>query len=126
MSRSGVITFKGAPLTLAGNEVKDGQPAPDFKVHYFEGGMKQITLADVKGKPAIISVVPSLDTPVCDAQTKRFNDEAGKLPDLTVYTVSISVPSGVSGSVAGIYPSARLLEREQQDRLGMVFTRTED
>jgi thiol peroxidase len=64
MSRSKAVTFKGTPLTLAGNEIKDGQAAPDFKLNYFEGGMKEITLADVKGKPTIIIVVPSLDTAV--------------------------------------------------------------
>ena len=81
MSRSGVITFKGTPLTLAGNEVKGGQPGPDFKLHYFEGGMKAITLADLKGKPTILSVVPSLDTAVCAMQTKKFNDQLGALGD---------------------------------------------
>lgn len=92
MGRSGAVTFKGTPLTLAGNEVKVGSPAPDFKLHYFEGGMKELKLADVKGKPTIISVVPSLDTPVCDAQTKRFNDEAGKLPNVDFYSVSMDLP----------------------------------
>ena len=93
MSRSGVITFKGTPLTLAGNEVKEGQAAPDFKVHYFEGGMKTITLADVKGKPAIISVVPSLDTAVCAMQTKKFNDQLGALGDkINALTVSLDLP----------------------------------
>ena len=81
MSRSGVITFKGTPLTLAGNEIKPGHTAPDFKVHYFEGGLKPITLADLKGKPSIISVVPSLDTAVCAMQTKKFNDQLGALGD---------------------------------------------
>src|SRR3954470_5739299 len=93
MSRSGVITFKGTPLTLAGNEVKEGQSAPDFKVNYFEGGMKQITLADVKGKPAIISVVPSLDTAVCATQTKKFNDQLAALGDkVNAVTVSLDLP----------------------------------
>ncbi len=93
MSRSGVITFKGTPLTLAGNEIKQGQAAPDFKVHYFESGMKTITLADVKGKPAIISVVPSLDTAVCAMQTKKFNDQLGALGDkINALTVSLDLP----------------------------------
>ena len=93
MSRSGVITFKGTPLTLAGNEVKEGQSAPDFKVNYFEGGMKQITLADIKGKPAIISVVPSLDTAVCAMQTKKFNDQLASLGDkVNALTVSMDLP----------------------------------
>jgi thiol peroxidase len=93
MSRSGVITFKGAPLTLAGNEVKKGQPAPDFKVHYFEGGMKTISLADLKGKPTIVSVVPSLDTAVCAIQTKKFNDQLASLGDrINAVTVSMDLP----------------------------------
>jgi len=93
MSRSGVITFKGTPLTLAGNELKAGQPAPDFKVHYFEGGMKEIRLADLKGKPAIVSVVPSLDTGVCATQTKKFNESLGKMGDrINALTVSCDLP----------------------------------
>ena len=58
MSRSGAVTFKGTPLTLAGSEVKVGSPAPDFKLHYFEGGLKEMKLADFKGKPTIISKKP--------------------------------------------------------------------
>jgi thioredoxin-dependent peroxiredoxin len=93
MPRSGVITFKGTPLTLAGNEVKKGQAAPDFKVFYFEGGLKPITLADVKGKPALISVVPSLDTGVCAMQTKKFNDKLSSLGDrINALTVSLDLP----------------------------------
>ena len=93
MGRSGVITFKGAPLTLAGNEVKAGQAAPDFKLNFFEGGMKAISLADVKGKPTIISVVPSLDTAVCAMQTKKFNDQLAALGDkVNALTVSMDLP----------------------------------
>jgi thiol peroxidase len=93
MSRSGVITFKGAPLTLAGNEVKRGQAAPDFKIHYFEGGMKTISLADLKGKPTIVSVVPSLDTAVCAMQTKKFNEQLAALGDkVNAITVSMDLP----------------------------------
>ena len=75
MGRSGAVTFKGNPLTLAGNAVKAGQPAPDFKLHYFEGGLKELKLADLKGKPTLLSVVPSLDTPVCadpDQEVQRI------------------------------------------------------
>jgi thioredoxin-dependent peroxiredoxin len=93
MSRSGVITFKGTPLTLAGNEVKEGQAAPDFKIHYFEGGLKTISLPDLKGKPTIISVVPSLDTAVCAMQTKKFNDQLASLDDrINALTVSLDLP----------------------------------
>lgn len=93
MGRSGAVTFKGTPLTLAGQEVKVGQPAPDFKLHYFEGGMKELKLADLKGKPTIISVVPSLDTPVCQIQTRTFNTELGELGDkINALTVSLDLP----------------------------------
>ncbi len=69
MSRSGVIKFKGTPMTLLGNELKVGSPAPDFTVHYFEGGLKTITKQDLLGKPTILSIVPSVDTGVCAIQT---------------------------------------------------------
>lgn len=93
MSRSGAVTFKGTPLTLAGEAVKVGQPAPDFTLHYFEGGLKTLKLSDLKGKPAFISVVPSLDTPVCQAQTKKFNEELSSLGDkITALTVSLDLP----------------------------------
>ena len=93
MSRSGAVTFKGTPMTLAGNEVKPGQQAPDFKIHYFEGGLKTISPADLKGKPTFISVVPSLDTPVCQVQTKKFNTELASLKDkINAVTVSLDLP----------------------------------
>jgi len=93
MSRPGAVTFKGAPLTLAGNEVKPGQQAPDFTLHYFDGGLKTITPADLRGKPTLLSVVPSLDTPVCATQTKKFNDQIGALGDrINAVTVSLDLP----------------------------------
>lgn len=93
MSRSGAVTFKGAPLTLAGKEVAVGQPAPDFKLHYFEGGLKELKLSDLKGKPTLLSVVPSLDTPVCQTQTKKFNQSMGELGDrVNCVTVSLDLP----------------------------------
>ncbi len=93
MSRAGAVTFKGTPLTLAGNAVQVGKPAPDFKLHYYEGGMKTLTPADLKGKPTILSVVPSLDTPVCQIQTKKFNESLGTLGDkINAVTVSLDLP----------------------------------
>lgn len=93
MSRPGAVTFKGNPLTLAGEAVAVGKPAPDFKLARYEGGMQEVTLADLKGKPTIISVVPSLDTPVCQIQTKKFNEELGKLGDkINAVTVSVDLP----------------------------------
>lgn len=93
MPRSGAVTFKGTPMTLLGDEVKVGQQAPDFVMHRFDGGMKTLTLADLKGKPSIISVVPSLDTPVCQLQTKRFNQELASCGDrINAWTVSLDLP----------------------------------
>ncbi|MCC7084234.1 MAG: thiol peroxidase [Pirellulales bacterium] len=94
MARSGAVTFKGNPLTLAGEAVKTGGPAPDFTLHAFEGGeMKTIHPADLKGKPTIISVVPSLDTPVCQKQTKKFSEELGALGEkINALTVSLDLP----------------------------------
>jgi thioredoxin-dependent peroxiredoxin len=93
MSRSGAVTFKGTPMTLAGEPVQVGQTAPDFTLHYFEGGLKTITPADLRGKPTILSVVPSLDTGVCAIQTKRFNQDLGSLKDkVNAVTVSLDLP----------------------------------
>ncbi len=93
MSRSNAVTFKGNPMTLAGEAVKEGSQAPDFKVHYFEGGLKTITPADLKGKPTIISVVPSLDTGVCAIQTKKFNEQLASMKDkINAVTISLDLP----------------------------------
>ncbi|WP_442483133.1 thiol peroxidase [Aeoliella sp. SH292] len=93
MSRSGAITFKGNPMTLAGEAIEVGQAAPDFTLHYFEGGMKALSLADLKGKPTLISVVPSLDTGVCAIQTKKFNDSLSGMGDaINAVTVSLDLP----------------------------------
>jgi thiol peroxidase len=93
MSRPAAVTFKGTPMTLAGNEVKAGQPAPDFTVRYFEGGLKTISKKDLAGKPSLISVVPSLDTGVCATQTKKFNDQIASLGDkINAVTVSLDLP----------------------------------
>lgn len=93
MSRAAAVTFKGNPLTLAGEEIQVGQQAPDFTLHYYQDGMQTLTLSDLAGKPTIISVVPSLDTPVCATQTKRFNQELAALGDkVNALTVSADLP----------------------------------
>ncbi len=89
MTQSGVITFKGNPMTLAGSALAVGSPAPAFELHYADAGIKTLTLEDLKGKPTIISVVPSLDTPTCAIQTKRFNQELGAMGD-KVHAVTVS------------------------------------
>ncbi|MZQ85211.1 thiol peroxidase [Paenibacillus sp. 5J-6] len=89
--RTGVATIKGNPITLVGPEIKVGDKAPDFTVN--KDLMTQVTLADYAGKVKLISVVPSLDTGVCDAQTRRFNEEAAGLGDnVTVLTISVDLP----------------------------------
>lgn len=84
------ITFKNNPVTLIGNEVKVGDKAPDFSV--LRNDLSVAALADYAGKVKIISVVPSIDTGVCDAQTRRFNEEASQLGDVKILTVSVDLP----------------------------------
>lgn len=89
--RSDVVTFQGNPLTVVGEEVKAGDSAPAFRV--VDGGFGVVGLADLAGKAVLISAVPSLDTPVCAAQTKRFNEEATALgDDVAVLTISTDLP----------------------------------
>ena len=93
MGRSGVITFKGNPMTLLGEDLAVGANAPEFTVHYADNGIQALTLADLKGKPSIISVVPSLDTPTCATQTKKFNEQLGALGDkINSVTISRDLP----------------------------------
>lgn len=94
MGRHGAVTFKGSPLTLVGDEVKVGAPAPDFDLtSYGPGGMQHIHKADLLGRPTLISVVPSLDTPVCQVQTKTFNGRLAALGDrVNAVTVSLDLP----------------------------------
>lgn len=84
------ITFKGNPVTLLGSEVKVGDKAPDFTV--LANDLSTVTLDNSKGHVRLISVVPSIDTGVCDAQTRRFNEEAAKLDNVKVLTVSVDLP----------------------------------
>ncbi|WP_206916743.1 thiol peroxidase [Alicyclobacillus suci] len=89
--REGAFLFPDKPVTLIGPELKVGDPAPDFRL--VANDLSEVSLADSKGKIRIISVVPSLDTGVCDAQTRRFNEEASKLGDhVMVLTVSADLP----------------------------------
>jgi thioredoxin-dependent peroxiredoxin len=90
MERPGATTLRGNPLTVLGPELKPGEKAPDFKA--VDDSLKALDLAGTGSGVRIFSVVPSLDTPVCDAQTKRFNEEAGKLPDVKIYTFSMDLP----------------------------------
>src|SRR5215467_1315053 len=90
MERPGATTLKGKPLTLVGPELKPGDQAPDFALT--DNTLNNVSLRDTGDNVRIISVVPSLDTPVCDAQTKRFNEEAARLPGVDIITVSMDLP----------------------------------
>jgi thiol peroxidase len=90
MERTGAATLKGNALTLVGPELKPGDRAPEFEV--IDTNLAPVSLKATGNSVRIVSVVPSLDTPVCDAQTKRFNDELAKLPGVEVLTVSMDLP----------------------------------
>ena len=89
-TRKSEVQWGGNPVDLAGEEVKVGQTAPDFVVTGQD--MKPITLKDTSGKVRIFAAVPSLDTGVCDKETRRFNEEAAKLPGVEVWTISMDLP----------------------------------
>ncbi|WP_274307724.1 thiol peroxidase [Solibacillus daqui] len=85
------VTFINKPVTLIGNEIKVGDQAPDFTV--LANDLSPVTLKDSEGKVRLFSVVPSLDTGVCDQQTRKFNEAAAELGDnVIIYTVSMDLP----------------------------------
>lgn len=89
--RASVATFKGNPITLIGPELKVGDTAPDFKLN--KNLLEEVSLQDYAGKIKLVSVVPSLDTGVCDAQTRRFNQAAAELgEEVVILTVSADLP----------------------------------
>ena len=89
--QKGLITFKGNPLTLVGNQVEVGKAAPDFNV--IDNNLTPVKFSSYLGKVCIISSVVSLDTPVCDTQTRKFNEEASRLgPDVVILTLSMDLP----------------------------------
>ncbi len=90
IERKNATTLKGNGFTLMGPEIKAGQKAPEFTA--LAGDLSPVTLASSKGKTRLICSVPSLDTPVCDAETRRFNEEAAKLTGVDVIVVSVDLP----------------------------------
>src|SRR5713101_3381664 len=90
MERPAATTMRGKPLTLLGPELKAGEKAPDFEA--VTDALQSVNLEKTGHAVRIFSVIPSLDTPVCDAQTKRFNEEAAKLDDIQIYTISMDLP----------------------------------
>ncbi len=90
-ARARAVMFKGSPVALGGPEVKPGQDAPDFTA--VDNGLQAVKLSGAKGKVLILSAVPSLETPVCDMETRKFNEEAGKLGgNVEVWTISMDLP----------------------------------
>jgi len=90
--RHGAVTLKGNPVDLAGAALEAGASAPDFSLQ--NTGLEDVTLADTAGKTRIIATVPSLDTPVCHEETKKFNERIGNLDNVTVLVVSMDLPFG--------------------------------
>jgi thiol peroxidase len=89
--RKGIVKFKGNPLTLLGQEVKAGETAPDAEV--LDNNLTAVKLSGFRGKVCVICSVPSLDTPVCDTQTRKFNEQAASLgDDVVVLTISMDLP----------------------------------
>ena len=89
--RKGIITVKGNPVTLVGEEIKVGQKALSFKI--IDQNMKEVSSDIYKNKIKVIAAVPSLDTPVCDTEIKRFNDEAAEVSnDVVIIFVSMDLP----------------------------------
>jgi len=89
--RDGLVTMKGNPITLMGTELQVGDKAPDFVA--VDNDLNPVSFDSFRGKVCIVSSVPSLDTPVCDMETRRFNDEAGRLgDDVEILTISMDLP----------------------------------
>ena len=100
MDRKSMISMKGRPLTLTGRDIRVGDKAPDFTV--LDGNLSEVHLKDFEGKIKVISVTPSLDTPVCDLQLRRFNNEAASLPfDVQVLNISMDLPFAISRFCTG-------------------------
>ncbi len=120
VERKGAVTMRGNPLTLVGPELRVGDPAPDFKV--VGNDMKPVTLSDTAGKVRILTSVPSLDTAVCDAEVRRFNEEATKLPGVEVLTVSMDMPFAQKRwcAAAGV-ANVRTLSDYQKHSFGAAY-----
>ena len=91
MERKGDVTFQGAPLTAMGPKLQPGHPAPEF--HLLANDLSAVNLSGTAGKIRLVSVVPSLDTPVCDLQTRTFNERVSAFGDgVIAYTISADLP----------------------------------
>ncbi|MHC4665488.1 MAG: thiol peroxidase [Planctomycetota bacterium] len=119
--REGAITVKGDPLTLLGEQLKVRDPAPDCEV--LDNNLSPVKLSSFRGKVCIICSVPSLDTPVCNTETRRFNEEAGQLGDqVAVLAISMDLPFAQKRwcGAAGI-KNVQALSDHRQASFGTVF-----
>ena len=120
------VTLRGNPLNLGGSEVKPGQKAPDFSA--VDNALQTVRLSDAKGKVIILSSVPSLDTPVCDTETRKFNQEAAGLGSgIEVWTISMDLPfaqkrwCGAAGATA-VKTLSDFRERSFGQNYGVAIT----
>ncbi len=121
MERKNVVTIFGNAVTLIGPELKTGEKAPDFKV--LNKDLKEEGLSDYEGKIKLISVTPSLDTPVCDLQARRFNQELATLPeDVTVLNISVDLPFAIGRfcTAAGI-DKVTALSDHRETSFGLAY-----
>lgn len=120
MERPGAITFRGAPLTLVGAELKPGDKAPAFTL--LANDLSPVTLDSLAGQVLIISAVPSLDTPICDLETRRFNQEAAALGDVRILTVSMDLPFAQARwcGAAGV-DKVRTLSAHKDEAFGAAY-----
>lgn len=119
--RKGIVMMKGNPMTLQGEELKVGDKAPDFEV--LDNNLKPVKLSSFKGKTLIISAVTSLDTSVCDTETRRFNQEAVNLGDeVEVLTISMDLPYAQRRwcGAAGI-DRVKVLSDHREASFGMAY-----
>lgn len=119
--RSGIVTFKREPMTLVGPDVRPGDAAPDFRV--LRANLSPVTLADSAGKVRLISVIPSIDTPICHATTRRFNEEAAALPEnVAILTISVDLPFALRRwrAAEGI-DRVQLLSDYQEHSFGLAY-----
>jgi thiol peroxidase len=121
MERRDVVKAHGNPVSLTGAQLRVGDKAPDFTV--LDGNLKEIKLKDFEGKIKLISVTPSLDTPVCDIQARRFNQEASKFPEgVVVLNISMDLPFAISRfcTIAGI-DKVKAFSDHRDSSFGMAY-----
>ena len=118
------VTLKGSPLTLGGTMPKPGAAAPPF--HLVKQDLSAVSNADLKGKTVVLLTVPSLDTPVCQAETRKFNERAAALPNATVVVASADLPFAIkrfcaAEGISNVHGASDLRDREFGKRWGVAI-----